>query len=279
MPTFEFTSLKTMVKATFKVDPDKMESSVTVPKIVKEIKAREFRNLISFDFDGEGGIYYKENGKTYKGFLYIPIYNQVAAAEKGWNTMPRFHTAKCRTIARQMDKANFNGHYVFANTPVIDMTDVDGIAKDLKLCGNCRTTAHYTAPSTTQFCKDYVDNKDLEPNLTRDEIPREYQTDAWGYTPKWAEISKAYRFKQKFTCEDCGIHLDGAAGYYLDTHHINGNKTDNRPSNFKCLCVLCHANVNEHHIQNFSFGRNHKRLQDFLNAYGDALKSAGNRYI
>jgi hypothetical protein len=35
--------------------------------------------------------------------------------------------------------------------------------------------------------------------------------------------------------------LKGKDKYYLHTHHIDGNKANNHPNNFKALCIACHS--------------------------------------
>lgn len=68
-------------------------------------------------------------------------------------------------------------------------------------------------------------------------------------------------------------------GYYLDPHHISGNKTNNNPSNLKCLCSLCHSNVDDNHRRNFSVGLGQKRVNDFISIHKDKLIEIGNPYL
>ena len=277
---YQFEDLKSMVRQRFKVDPDNASSTFQArAEIRRKVKKTEFRNLISFNFDGEHGIFINEDDRTFKGFLYIPIYSQSYARQKGWNTMPRFHITKCETIIRQMNKQNFNGHYVFANIPIIDMTDYDGTKKDLEICGYCRSETGYPDINTTQFYERYLKDENFEENFVEEDIPEEYDVNLWGYTQEWAEKSKSYRQSKNFTCENCGIKLDGADGYYLDSHHINGRKTNNSNANLKCLCVLCHSKVDDIHIRNFSTGKARKRLMDFLEIFSSRLEEIGNPYI
>lgn len=71
----------------------------------------------------------------------------------------------------------------------------------------------------------YTDQDDVEVN--------QYQMD-------WKYISYHYRKSKKWRCEACAkdCRLDHAN---LHTHHINGNKADNRLINLSALCYDCHA--------------------------------------
>jgi hypothetical protein len=44
------------------------------------------------------------------------------------------------------------------------------------------------------------------------------------------------RFRAGFTCEDCG-----GKPARLHAHHLNGDDSDNRLANGRCLCVACHG--------------------------------------
>ena len=61
------------------------------------------------------------------------------------------------------------------------------------------------------------------------------------YTNDFAKISLNLRAKKKWICECCeGDFSDSRE--VLHTHHIDGNRGNNRPTNLKALCIVCHAN-------------------------------------
>lgn len=60
-----------------------------------------------------------------------------------------------------------------------------------------------------------------------------------GYTDDWSSISFQYRTKQHFICEECGVDLNDHRDL-LHTHHIDGNKQNNREANLQALCMDCH---------------------------------------
>jgi len=62
-----------------------------------------------------------------------------------------------------------------------------------------------------------------------------------GYHKNFKRWSELYRRYRNYTCEQCNIHLAGKDKYYLHTHHIDGNKSNNHPNNFRALCISCHA--------------------------------------
>lgn len=278
MELYAFSNLEEQVKKSFKVDPDKVESTFEFKRIKQELRQKDIKHKVAFERAGEQGIYYNEDGILYKGFLYIQSYNPKLAAVRGFNTLPVFHISKCKTISDQIKKDNYNGHYIFENA-IVFMKDVDGVEKDLRLCGNCRRETGLPSMHTTEYYNNFIKNDKVSGNLKAKDLPKEYETNLWGYTPDWYEKSQEYRQKKKFTCESCGIRLDGANGWYLDTHHISGRKTNNTTHNLKCLCVLCHANVDEVHQRNFSTGRNRQRLEEFVQRFRKELSRLGNQYI
>ena len=94
------------------------------------------------------------------------------------------------------------------------------------------------------------------------------EIDIFGYTKNWETISRAYRIKHNYTCEKCGLHIDNELDrMYLHTHHINGNKTDNREKNLRCLCIRCHANVDDNHYKRLTTGANRIIFEDFCKKY------------
>ena len=65
----------------------------------------------------------------------------------------------------------------------------------------------------------------------------------------------------------------------MHTHHKNGNKLINRKENLECLCVLCHANTDENHKQNFDKNRMQIELTSFVEKYRQQLTEIVNKYI
>ncbi len=81
------------------------------------------------------------------------------------------------------------------------------------------------------------------------------------YTFDWMQVSKSYRERKKWTCEKCGLNLQGDKGY-LQTHHINGHKAYNDDHNLEALCIRCHSEQPGHgHMTQ------HKDYQKFVNKY------------
>lgn len=275
---YQFTDLKDYVEKELGISTDNVKSTFT--PIVQKFTRKELDANVIINNDG---IFFKdEDGKLHKGFLYIEKYNQEVAQLRGWNTLPRFHILNCRTLERQKRNQNFDGHYVFSQSPQL-LKDVDDVVKDLSLCGYCKNEHNEISESmlSTEYVEVYIKNPDVGGNFNSGDLPLEFDLDEFGYTEDWDEKSKAYRSKMKYTCEDCGIRLNNnfSDGYYLETHHINGNKVDCNDANLKCLCVLCHANSNDHHKENYKKGNNQKKLDDFIKIYKEGLIKVGNKYL
>ena len=77
----------------------------------------------------------------------------------------------------------------------------------------------------------------------------ESATSPTGYAENWPEISRTYRAKKNFTCEEgegCGVNLKRNPRL-TDTHHIDGDKTNDDDDNLQCLCKLCHKKKHPHY--------------------------------
>ena len=100
------------------------------------------------------------------------------------------------------------------------------------------------------------------------EEPTKVDLDIFGYVKDWEQISYNYRISHNFTCERCGVKVEDRFDHqYIQTHHRNGVKTDNREANLECLCIECHAIVDEAHRRNFSRGGNKVKLDEFIAKY------------
>jgi hypothetical protein len=280
MEQYKFSELQEVVESLFNIDTEKVKSKFEPPPRIRiEIKQHELDSKIKID---ETGIYYTDGEKKVKGFLYIPIFDPGLWASKGWNDMPRFHSINCKIIQRQRWKSNFDGHYVFSSEPVTDLSGANGKKRDIDLCSYCRNIEEYAeSMDSTTYYNEILLDPSSQGNFVDKELPKEILVGDGGYTPDWDETSRIYRIKKKFTCEDCGIRLNNlyVHGYFLETHHINGNKSDNSESNLRCLCTLCHAYSDANHLQNFSYKKIKPKLVQFVSQFEKQLKEVKNQYL
>jgi hypothetical protein len=217
----------------------------------------------------EDGIYLTYEGKEWKGYMYMPKYHI-----QRYNSMPRFHLTRCNIIEK-LFSSGFGSLYKWSNNKLNDITDRDTnrIYKDekLQLCIHCQ-----------EVINGIIDTDDFFKTLETEEVQKmeNIQVDIFGYTLNWEKISRAYRKEKDYTCEKCGIKIENSYDKrFIHTHHKNGNKLINRKDNLECLCVLCHANTDERHEENFDKKRMQSEVKNFLDKYTQKLKDIGNEYI
>lgn len=202
-----------------------------------------------------------------KGFqilLFIPdhAFNILAVlngdAEKG----RRFHVADCRTLGRMRQKKRFerykvtnnlSGNFQIYGKDSVNRSNIEGEAR-LIICRDCLTYLNY---------QDYKNKR----KSTRDTIVGQFDIGEFfanysslfhnlpshngfltggGYDDDWETISFAYRKSHGFVCERCQVNLTDYKRL-LHTHHVNGNKRDNRDTNLQALCIDCHRKEPLHH--------------------------------
>jgi len=275
---YDFNELKVFVKRHLGIDPDRINSKFK--PITEKLTKAQLDQSVEINLDGI--TFTDKKGNKHKGFLYIEGGYSQRTIEQTGTRLPKFHVINCQTIQEQKQRKNFNGHYVFS-TETITMEDIDGVTKELTLCGNCNKIHSETerGMTTSEYREQFILNDQVEGEFFDSELPKEVSTDFWGYTPEWYETSRNYRMKKKFTCENCGINLNQnlVNGYYLETHHIDGNPKNNDEDNFKCLCVLCHASVDKYHKENYSKGSARQKLVDFIKLFEDELRRIGNKHL
>ena len=67
------------------------------------------------------------------------------------------------------------------------------------------------------------------------------------YNDDWPEVSRRQREQVLWKCEECGNSFYKVSyRRFLDTHHKNTLKYDDRPENLKVLCIKCHLEEPNH---------------------------------
>lgn len=201
------------------------------------------------------GFFYKQNGETNRGFLYLMSTNVQDYY------LPKLHYFECKKVKEGLP-------YVFSNKELVTITcnQTGTVYPDsrLDICGHCMeifqdlTTRQLTGQTFADFILD----------MEESDITRNKSKGLDNYVTNWKDISKAIRKLKNFTCEKCGIQIQNEDNYrFMHAHHINGNKSDNRRANLQCLCIECHSQVDDHHRKQFSTLDQQRLIQVFREFY------------
>lgn len=250
-----------------------LEKDYKIPQIQEKLDDEDLKKYIKFENDG---IYFQKNDKRLKGFLYIEKgYFRTYQDENGKPTkVPKFHIKKCEVIIDMINKKKFDRYYTFANYPV-KMKDYDNIEKELKLCKYCLklTPEINSVLTTSEYYRNFILNPEIEPELSIYELPKKNIEE--DYPLNWSLISKRMRKRKGYICQKCGIKLTDNYfdSYYLEVHHIDGNKNNNNEDNLQVLCILCHAFIDSKHLANLSMSSlsMNFKLKNFLADYHDEI--------
>jgi len=70
------------------------------------------------------------------------------------------------------------------------------------------------------------------------------------YSEFWNKISTKIKTHRNYTCEKCGyIPKSNYDKRFIHTHHMNGNKRNNKEDNLQVLCIKCHSEVDSFHTR------------------------------
>lgn len=236
-------------------------------KIVRpaDVIFKNGRGNVEFrDDKGNNGIYIKDSDNHYhQVFMYKRDYHLNAFGK------PRYHICKCQTIQGFIKSGGFNQHYRYANTQQVEVLNIDDNnskvnVDDLPLCSFCADIMKRQFKSNMNS-NDFVEILKAAGEATEEESK---EVDVFGYVKEWPKISEAKREIENYTCEKCGYQANNIFDRrFIQVHHIDGNKLNNKKENLKCLCIRCHANVDQRHKQNFSRGANADILNEFIVNY------------
>lgn len=261
-PIYDFSALKDFLREKGYTIGTRSAYEPFTPEDVKAIDVTSGK--MSFKTDG---LYVQgSDGVERQVFLYKKDYH-LDKYDK-----PRIHICKCQIIEEFINSGGFNAHYVRANSepvPVIDLDDsrTRKQISGLPLCTYCRR----------MYIGEYIRNSSdfvqlLSSANDNEEVTEDVELDLFGYTRDWDSISKAYREKNNYTCERCGLKIDDTYDrQYIHVHHRDGNKLNNNVNNLKCLCVYCHAHVDRVHNRRLTTGANGIIYRGFLDRYSDDI--------
>lgn len=202
-----------------------------------------------------------KDGTVRKTMAYIserPAYYDI----KGFS-YPKYHIYDCQTMQtmRKNDRAHRykktmrdDGTFFMLITHDDNNKQSEEINKELDVCGYCfkmYKEDNKGGISKKQFkVKDYF-QKPINGSTPFIEIPYDYTTVPRFYSKRWKEITTNFKKQLKYTCQGCGIKLEGDNSKYLHTHHMDGNPSRNIVSNLKVVCIECHSNeFNHSHLKN-----------------------------
>jgi hypothetical protein len=188
----------------------------------------------------------------------------------------KYHICSCRTIQKMFDEGRKNRYVVTRDTSeefyVCKMNGgevVEEGTERMRVCKSCLQELSYKgygrhgSPKSKRIYGEFSLGVffDLEGRTRFDEKPDHTARSAPRneYPDDFEEVSRRYRKKQGWTCEECGRDLSEDK-QWLHTHHINSQKGDNRDANLKALCLKCHSEEH-HHMSNSDY-------IEFMQKYG-----------
>jgi len=232
-----------------------------ISEILKDLDTTGYAEIDLKDVSNVGGILAVGNQPV--SLHILEPYITELGIKKNIALGPRFHIAECQTLERMRNENRFERYIVSIKTTgqfSLKLQDSEGVRldeqKDYRLlpCQNCLKTLNYkgfwslsssrklSLVNNFSLKEFFVDNKPTFrtlPKYTADNHPGE------DYTRNWSEISRRFREKKSWCCECCQANFSEHHGL-LHTHHINRNKRDNRKSNLRAFCVLCHQKQPDH---------------------------------
>lgn len=192
---------------------------------------------------------------TYKGrkvVAYIRDQPHVSRVHYGVNPERRtsgykYHLCNCKTLQDMSEKGRKTRYFVSKRSDGLFNVNCCsfGIKKtrlpvSMQLCKNCRRMLLQMKIQIHELSlEQFFEQNDsyIPKSIKRLETFKIVQD----YSDDHKAIASAYKKESGYTCQVCALKCHKNKNL-LHLHHINGNKSNNYPSNLKVVCVACHAN-------------------------------------
>lgn len=263
---YKFEGLKRLLRSKgYQVD----EAKPYETKKGVDIGLEEFRSG-RVKFDELGGIkYVDDDGIEHLGFLYMRNYDL-----DSWG-LPRMHTVRCKTLDSFVQQGTFAKKYRFAETREVMVYDTSS-DRDLEVdnlphCKNCRDAIinmNFRGLSGSAEFERLVETSVKYQKYRDARAPKNVDVDIFGFSKDWNDIKTKKLEDSNYTCERCGLHIsDPFDQQYIQVHHKNGRREDNKPYNLQCLCLRCHAMIDSKHRVSIVEGTAGILYRDFIAKY------------
>ncbi len=202
---------------------------------------------------------YKNKFFLYRGnIVLVYIRDQYSNSKNKKHREYKYHITNCKTLLEMANNDRFDRYVISTRIDgyfLINLRDVEthklikkGVVEHLNVCKNCLLKLGYRG------YKNHKEDKNIYHNFNFNDFLKEnytffkqqpkynnFNAPQDEYTKDFEQISYSFRAINDWRCSNCGIGLENNKEF-LDTHHINGIKSDNNLTNLECLCVCCHAN-------------------------------------
>ena len=244
--------------------PDEFSTGYTINRLTQDDLDRALEGIEGVTVDDISDVEVLSDGTlVYTGWRVL-LYIRDRRAALGYdpvNNLPKFHIANCRTLKEMRERGQIEKYVISRRTDgkfkmnfIYEFGRADSAICELKVCRNCLIRLSYKmyrqmdGKAQTEIYKNFLldeyfvaypnDQISTLPGHTDDTAPLN------DYDDGFRETSARYRAKHSWTCENekCRVDLSHPSyRKYLHTHHVNGQKHDDRRENHKALCIRCHA--------------------------------------
>lgn len=192
--------------------------------------------------------------------------------------LPKWHVTMCSYLQKRLQEGSLYDRYALKDSTILEdqfsmtlsSTDSRPVKRKLRACILCMkvlNSSHvgiYRDAYRYKFTE-YVNEFNQKPNhreINNNNFRSDLRSNA--YNEDFQKKATQYK-KGKIHCSQCnGIF----SSKFLEVHHVNRLKYDDRPENWKLLCVSCH--IYEHRRDNPRMRLMYQangRLQSFYNLH------------